>query len=265
MIAIVVAAAGLICTPPQGTDQLLARSERVIMVGEIHGTAEAPHAIGEIACAASEQEPVVVALELEDTLQPILDAFIAAPDAATAFATLEGSTLLNRAVQDGRTSEGLLALLHRVRVLKGSGRDIALHAFQPSSIGRGDSLDQAWYELNMGYVLGQARQKRPDARVIALAGNIHAQKTPFARYPDIGLPAAGHLPARETLSFEIAQQGGASWSCEADECGVSPSLVSYDVDARGIIWSPAEDGGFDGVLALGPWTASPPIEAKTQN
>jgi len=30
-------------------------------------------------------------------------------------------------------------------------------------------------------------------------------------------------------------------------------------DARGVIWTPAEDGGFDGVLALGPWTASPPM------
>ena len=262
MLIIALAASGLICTPPQGTDQLLARSERVIVVGEIHGTAEAPHAIGEIACAASEKEPVVVALELEDTLQPTLDAFIAAPDAATAFATLAGSTLLNRAVQDGRTSEGLLKLLQRVRVLKASGRDITLHAFQPSSIGRGDSLDQAWYELNMGFALGQARQKRPDARVIALAGNIHAQKTPLARYPDIGLPAAGHLPTRETLSFKIAQQGGYSWSCGADECGVSPSNVRYDVDARGVIWSPAEDGGFDGVPALGPWTASPPISGE---
>lgn len=49
------------------------------MIGELHGTAEAPHAVGEIACAAAERGPVVVALELEDTLQPTLDAFMAAP------------------------------------------------------------------------------------------------------------------------------------------------------------------------------------------
>lgn len=259
MIAIALAAALSACAPPPGTDMLLARPERVIVVGEIHGTAEAPRAIGEIACAASKQGPVVVALELEDTLQPALDAFVAAPDAASAFASLEGSSLLDRAVQDGRTSEGLLALLNRVRELKAAGRDIAVHPFQPLSSPRGAGLDQAWYELNMGYLLGQARHGRPDARVIALTGNIHAQKTPFARYPDIGVPATGHLPARETLSLKIAQQGGASWSCGPDECGVSPAMASYDPDARGVIWTPAEDGGFDGVLALGPWTASPPM------
>lgn len=223
------------CSPPEGTSALLERPERVIMIGELHGTAEAPRAVGEIACAASEQGSVVVALELEDTLQPTLDAFIAAPDDAGAVETLEGSTLLNRAVQDGRTSQALLDLLMRVRALKASGRDISLHLFQPSSLSRGEGLDQAWYELNMGYLLSRARQTRPDARVIGLAGNIHARKTAFEDYPDLGVPAAGHLPARETLSLKIAQQGGFAWNCSQDACGVNPSMASYDAEARGVI------------------------------
>ena len=72
-------AAALACAPPEGASTLLDRPEQVIMIGELHGTAEAPHAVGEIACAAAERGPVVVALELEDTLQPTLDAFMAAP------------------------------------------------------------------------------------------------------------------------------------------------------------------------------------------
>lgn len=259
MLGLFAASAIAACSPPSGTSALLDRPERVIVVGELHGTAEAPHAVGEIACAATEQGPVIVALELEDTLQPTLDAFIAAPDEAGALATLEGSSLLNRAVQDGRTSQALLALLNRVRELKAAGRDIGLHLFQPSSLTRGEGLDQAWYELNMGYLLGQARQKRPNARIIGLAGNIHARKTAFADYPDLGVPAAGHLPTRETLSLKIAQQGGFAWNCSPDECGVNPSIESYDKEARGVILTPLDDGGYDGVLALGPWTASQPI------
>lgn len=261
MLGLLAAAAVAACTPPPGTDTLLDRPERVIMIGELHGTDQAPNAVAEIACAASERGPVVVALELEDTLQPTLDAFIVAPDQDAARAVLTGSSLLNRVHQDGRTSHALLALLDRVRDLKASGRDISLHLFQPSMT-QGEGLDQAWYELDMGHLLSQARQKRPDARVIGLAGNIHARKTPFEKYPDIGVPAAGHLPKRETLSLKIAQQGGFAWNCGQDACGVNPSIASYDVDARGVILTTLEDGGYDGVLALGPSTASPPIGSE---
>jgi hypothetical protein len=254
-------AAIMACSPPDGTTALLERPERVIMIGELHGTEEAPRAVGEIACAAAEQGPVVVALELEDTLQPTLDAFISQPDEASALATLSDSSLLNRPHQDGRTSRALLALLQKVRMLKASGRDISLHLFQPSMT-RAQELDQAWYELNMGQLLSEARQNRPDARVIGLAGNTHARKTPLTRYPDMGIPAAGHLPKRETLSLVIAEQGGFAWNCGQDVCGVNPTMISHDSEARGVILTPLEDGAYDGLLALGPSTASPPISGK---
>lgn len=48
-------AAALACSPPEGTASLLDRPEPVIMIGELHGTAQAPYAVGEIACAASER------------------------------------------------------------------------------------------------------------------------------------------------------------------------------------------------------------------
>lgn len=251
-------AAIMACSPPDGTPALLDRPERVIIIGELHGTEQAPRAVGEIACAAADQGPVVVALELEDTLQPTLDAFISRLDEASALATLSDTSLMNRARQDGRTSKALLALLQRVRMLKASGRDISLHLFQPSMT-RGQELDQAWYELNMGQLLSEARQNRPDARVIGLVGNIHARKTPLARYPDIGIPATGHLPTRETLSLRVAQQGGFAWNCGRDACGVKPSFASDDGQMNGVVLTPVEDGAYDGLLALGPSTASPPI------
>lgn len=248
------------CAPPAGFERLLRRPERVLVVGEIHGTAEAPAAVAEMACAAAGDGPVIVALELEDTLQPTFDAYLSAPDAASARAALEGSTLLNRRYQDGRSSRAMLEMMERLRQLRAGGRDVSIHAFQPQSLTRGRDLDQSWYELNMGYLLGQARHGRPEARIIALMGNIHARKTAHSALPTVGVPATGHLPARETLSLTIAQQGGTSWSCGDDECGVSPVLEKYDPEARGVILKPSEDGAYDGVLALGPWTASPPMD-----
>lgn len=248
------------CAPFAGLDILLARPERVIVVGEIHGTAEAPAAIGEIACVAAQNEPVIVALELEDTLQPTFDAFLAAPDALSARAALTGSSLLNRKFQDGRSSQAMLALLERLRQLKAEGFEVSVHAFQPLSLPNGETLDQSWYELNMGFALGQARHLRPDARVIALMGNFHARKTPFHVFPAGGVPATGHLPAGETFSLTIAQQGGSAWNCGDTECCVGPVLERYDSQARGVIFEPSEDGAYDGLLALGAWSASPPID-----
>lgn len=64
-------AAIMACSPPDGTTALLERPERVIMIGELHGTEEAPRAVGEIACAAAEQGPVVVHWNLKTRSNPL--------------------------------------------------------------------------------------------------------------------------------------------------------------------------------------------------
>ncbi|HYC67900.1 hypothetical protein [Brevundimonas sp.] len=260
MIGMVMAAAlsaAPACVPPPGTEALLATPQRVIVIGEMHGTAETPAAFAEIVCAAAERGPVTVALELPQGMQPSLDAFLAAPDAAAALAALEGSPFLDPAMNDGRSSEAMLAMLNSVRELKLAGRDVAFHAFQPSQ-SRPRGLDQSWYELDMGHILAMAVFARADARVLALVGNLHARKTAIDRFPDLGLPAAAHLPAADTLTLNVAQQGGEAWNCQR-ECGPNASISTYDGEARGVVLEPAGDGAYDGVLALGPTTASPPV------
>ncbi len=249
------------CAPPEGTDALLALERRYIVVGESHGTAEAPAAFAQMICAAAERGPVTVALELPTAMQPQLDAFLAAPDAAAALAALEGSHFLNPRMNDGRSSEAMLAMMQSVRDLRAAGRDVAFHAFQPSRA-RPRELSQAWYELDMGHALAGAAYQRPQSKVLVLVGNLHARKSGFARFPEVGLPAAGHLPAADVVTLDVAQQGGEAWNCQ-QECGVHPSRGVYDADARGVILEPSADGAYDGVLALGPSTASPPIRPET--
>lgn len=260
MIGMVMAAALWLapeCAPPPGTEALLAMPQRVVVIGETHGTAEAPAAFARMICAAAQRGPVTVALELPQGMQPSLDAFLAAPDPDTALAALEGSPFLDPTMNDGRTSHAMLAMLNSVRELKLDGKDVAFHAFQPSSP-RPRELDQSWYELDMGHALSLAAYERADAKILVLVGNLHARKTGFDRFPDVGLPAAGHLPAADTLTLNVAQQGGEAWNCQR-ECGVHPSIVRYDAEARGVILEPSEDGAYDGVLALGPSTASQPV------
>jgi hypothetical protein len=117
--------------------------------------------------------------------------------------------------------------------------------------------DQAWWELEMAYGMSRPLVDRTQALLLILVGNLHARKTLFARWPEVGLPAAGHLHASDTLTLNVAQQGGQTWSCQP-ECRAHDSAAVYDSGARGVILGPVEDGAYDGVLAVGPVTASPP-------
>lgn len=262
MIALVAAAllgaAQAPCTPPDGTDALLAMERRYIVVGELHGTTEVPAAFAQMVCAAAQRGPVTIALELPTVMQPQLDDFLAAPDEAAALAALEGTHFLNPRMNDGRSSRAMLDMMLSVRGLQAAGRDVAFHAFQPSTP-RPPELSQAWYELDMGHALAGAAHARPQAKVLVLVGNLHARKTGFERFTDVGLPAVGHLPAGEVASLNVAQQGGSSWSCRASGCGPDVSVARYDEAARGIILETDAEGAYDGVLALGPVTASPPV------
>lgn len=260
MIALIVAgvlAAQPACAPPQGFDALLERPERFIILGEIHGTTEAPAAFAHMVCAAAHRGPVTVALELPVDMQPQLDAFLAAPDTEAAKAALQGSPLTDPSMNDGRSSQAMLAMMLSVRDLRDAGRDVVFHAFQPSAP-RPPGLIQAWYELDMGHALANAHYRRPSAKVLAIVGSVHARKAGSERFPDIGLPAAGHLPAADVLSLRLAEQGGEAWNCQ-QECKVNPVRERYDTQARGVIMEPLDNGTYDGVLALGPLTASTPV------
>ncbi|NBB63291.1 hypothetical protein GVN18_28900 [Pseudomonas sp. ODNR1LW] len=264
MLGLLSAAAIAACSPPEGTSALLERPERVIVVGELHGTEEAPAAFAQMVCAASERGPVVVALEMGEAMQPVLDRLLIAEDAPSAKAALKGSPMANpRIHDDGRSSEAMFAMLDTVRQLKSAGRDISFHAFQPTTRLSTPRLNQSWSELAMAQNIAEAVSKRPDARILVLVGGFHARKTIYSRWADIGLPAIAHLPASETLTLKIAQQGGAHWGCSVDSCGIQPSMVSDDPAPRGIRLEQTDDGAYDGVLALGPWTASPPMDVTS--
>jgi hypothetical protein len=242
------------CAAPSGTDAVLDADKRFLVVGEMHGTTETPAAFAAMVCEAAARGPVSVALELPQSMQTQLDAMLAAESDASAEAALAGSWFLDPSVRDGRTSQAMLALMLSLRGLREEGRDIAVVAFQPVSAAAG-RLPQAYYELSMGHLLGRAAVDRPQARVLVLVGNIHAGKTVN---PRIGLPAVAHLPTGETLSLYVAQQGGEAWNCMA-ECKANPMYEGSSPDARGVVMGPVSNGAYDGMLALGPSTASPPV------
>lgn len=247
------------CAAPPGVAALLDGDQRIIVLGEMHGTAETPAAFASIVCEAAARGPVTVALELPQPMQAQLDAFLAADSDAAAIAALEGTWFLNPRIDDGRTSRAMLEMMHALRRLRIEGRDIAIVAFQPGS-SRPREFPQSYYELEMGYLLSRVAIDRPQSKVFVLVGNVHAGKKENANFPSLGLPAAAHLPADETVTLYVAHQGGEAWNCTS-ECGVHPMAARYDADTRGVVLGAYGDGAYDGVLALGPMTASRPVTA----
>jgi len=250
------------CAAPPNTDALLARPERILVVGETHGNVETPAAFLAIVCEAARQGPVSVGLEMPESDRMLLDMVMNAPDETTARRYLRGGDFGDPRRDDGRHSQAMFDMIIGFWRLKAAGHDITVRPFAARmSVIRGRS--QAWWELEMAYGMSRPLVDRPEARLLILVGNLHARKTVFPRWAEVGLPAAGHLHAADTLTLRVSQQGGQSWSCQ-EECRPHDSRAVDDPDARGIILGPVEDGAYDGVLAVGPTTASPPAALQDQ-
>ena len=246
------------CAAPAGTDALLERPERVLVVGDWHGTVEIPAAFLGIVCEAANQGPVTVALEMPETERTLFRNALAAPTEEAARETFLYGDFGNPRSTDGRNSVAMLDMMVGFWRLKAAGRDIAIRPFMSvDSVIQG--RDQAWWELEMAYGMSRALADRPDARVVVFVGDLHARKKGYERFPDVGLHAAGHLHASDTFTLHTAVQGGESWSCEAT-CGRRVNRGRHDAapEVRGIILGPVQDGAYDGLLAVGPTTASPP-------
>lgn len=250
------------CSSLNGTAALLDQPQQVIVVGEFHGTVEAPAAFLGVVCEAAQRGPVTVGLEMSETDRPLFDQFMRSADEATATRVLRYGDFGRADRDDGRHSQAMMDMLLGFWRLRAEGHDIALHPFQPlmSSI---HGRDQGWRELEMAYGMSRALVVRPNARLLILVGDLHARKTPFAPWPEVGLPAAGHLHGTDTLTLHMAQQGGERWGCDQDGCGRETMRGVYDPAARGIILTPVSDGAYDGVLAVGTITASPPAALST--
>lgn len=159
MIALLAAASLLAAQPdcgaPANTAALLARPERVLVVGDSHGTVEIPAAFLGIVCEAANEGPVTVALEMPETERALFDAAMAAPtEAAARNAFLYGDFGHPRRT-DGRNSEAMLEMMLGFWRLKAAGHDLVLHPFQPvMSVIQG--RQQAWWELEMAYGMSRA-------------------------------------------------------------------------------------------------------------
>ncbi|MGX6648831.1 hypothetical protein ACWCOP_12920 [Maricaulaceae bacterium MS644] len=197
------------CEPILSGHLLDRHAKPFVIVGERHGTRQAPRFFAELVCALSGAAPVIAGLEMEAESQPALDAFMASDGSQTALEAL--TSIHHWSLRDGRASQAMLDLLIRMRDLKAAGQDIDLLAFMAP----GETTAER--ERNMAMALMEARNERPDARVAALIGRIHAERVS----PGALAPMASYLPAGQTLTvsyvpWELCRQRSACGAFQAE-------------------------------------------------
>jgi hypothetical protein len=238
------------CSPVPGAEQLWTRSEvRFVLVGEMHGTAEAPAIFADLVCSAREaKRPIVVGIELRE--QHALDVFIASGNSAAGLQELLSAEEWKG--RDGRTSAAMLMLIEQLRALKLRGvvsGVVAFAAWRPDE-------SSAKGEERMASALLTAAARNPDALVIALTGNLHACKKALPEVASYRLMAS-FLPPAQTVSLAVTDRGGQAWNCQGGACGPH-SLDSSGGVRRGVSLA-SPHPAYDGVLSTGlPATASLP-------
>jgi hypothetical protein len=249
------------CTAIPGWEQVLAKpSLHWIVIGELHGTEETPAIFGDAAClTAQARGAVVVALEMPTTDQSRIDAFIGSDGGSAAQAEFLKAALWQGSMKDGRSSQAILRLFERLRLMHAAGQVSRVVAFQDTVRGDDPPGDQGPYEARMAATLRGAAA--PGAMVVALVGNLHAMKTE-AGFGKRFMPMASHLPEGQALTLNATGNGGAAWNCAGPgpaACGAHEFPANGEPRSRGVELKPVMDGAYDGVLNLGgPMTASPP-------
>jgi hypothetical protein len=230
------------------------------VLGEVHGTAQAPAFTARLACEAAQRGPVTIGLEIPRDEQGRIDAYVAS-SGGDARAALLASDFWTRAYQDGRSSEAMLALLESLRALRTGGADVRVLAFDIATGASGEDRDQA-----MAQAVLADRAAHPARSMVLLTGNLHARR--HAGLPPLPemVPMTSVLLAAvpDLVSFDMAAGPGTYWACfgdQASDCG-QQSGRGHGIDGPVRIDREVARNGYDGVFVVGPIEASRPVTQR---
>ena len=229
-------------------------SSRLVFLGELHGTNEAPALAAELACEmAHRPDGVTLALEIPSTDQPQIDRYLASAgtisDQSKLISTPHWQTPMDK--QDGRRSLAMLALLDRVRQLRAASVKIEVLAFDGWSTG-------APRDAIMAENLRASMRQRPRASFLVLVGNVHASKSKGAPSDSQFETMAYLLSSESPLSLLVDSSAGTAWVCMGDQgCGVhNVGRVAQLPTGFAVGNSPLP--GYDGSVVLESFSASLP-------
>lgn len=249
------------CAAPQALADRL-RADRLMLMGEVHGTQESPAAFGAAVCRAlAAGRSVSVGLELNRDQVAPLAAFLASDGGKQAVARLLGGDFWTRAFQDGRSSQAMLALVQRLRTMAHEYPDLAVFILEDDAA-TPRTLDGVTRGQAMAARVRTEYSRRPHALILTLSGNIHNSLTARSR-ADNGAtipPTMGSLLADlSPTSVLLESIGGSAWVC-APTCGVRhlPVFTGGSSGAISVYRELPPGEAYSGEWQLGPSTASRP-------
>ena len=228
---------------------------RVILVGETHGTEQAPAFVARLVCGLLAQgRPVTLALERSASEQPALDRYLASGGSIEDQRTLLATGDWARDWQDGRSSAAMLGLLEQLRRLRQAGQPVAVLAMVPPV--QGQTQTQGEHDKAVADFVASASAAAPGRTFVVYAGSFHTAVGSKELRAMFGTPSTGDLLAEHQPVHVVGltSSSGTVWVCNQD-CGVRTTL--------GGPWDLA-DARVDTVVALGPVTASQPARAQAQ-
>lgn len=223
-----------------------AQAHRVLLVGELHGTWEVPGIVAGLASnLGADERPLIVGLEIWRSEQAALDRYLASAGTGEDRAALLAGPFW--ATRDGRSSEAMVDLIERLRVLALKA-PLAMVAFD---IAEESDITGAERDRSMGELLLARLESMPEARLLVLAGNFHTRIQAGAPW-DPAHDFMGHfLRGHDPYAVEIMGVKGSTWMCpDPEHCRVwqlheapfEPGLTLGDTlnDRRhhGVWWLP---------------------------
>ena len=253
--------ASLQCAVPAELETRI-KVEHVILMGEVHGTAEAPAAFGTAVCRAlALGRSVSVGLELYGNEAEALGSYMASDGALQASALLLRSSFWTREFQDGRSSYAILQLIERLRLLAQTNPNLNVFVLEGDAIVNSGAASYTRGEVMAGKVRAE-RARRPAALILTLSGNVHNRIKVMSSSSggSIPPPSMGVLLADlSPRAVSLRRSEGTFWAC-TPKCGVhgdpvqEKSLVDHNQMYRRL----AEQASYTDEWILGPSTASSP-------
>jgi len=224
----------------------------IVWFGEMHGTEESPRFVGDVACQAAKVARVQLGLEIWKDEQPRFDAYLKSKGTPADRNALVDGPFWQQA--DGRSSQAMVTLVERVRVLRAAGAAIDIVLYDDPIENRDEAMAKR--------VIAVRDSK---AIFVALSGNVHSRRTNGTQWDPNLVPTVAHLVAAKlpVTTFNVSARGGTLWACMATpdhepDCGEHPN---HD-DGPGTPWTLGlpRDDAHDGVYFVGPTKASYPAK-----
>jgi erythromycin esterase-like protein len=234
----------------------VADGQRLLLLGEMHGTREIPQLTGDVVERLSRSGPLLLALEIHASEHRSLAAYLHSDGSPAQREALRRRPYWSvpASRNDGRRSEDMLDLVEQVRSLRALGRDVAI---LPFDVANGDPRGAEWRDRAMAECLRRAWSALPNGRMLVLTGNVHAMRLrPAYAPPQMQTPMAVDLQDLQPYSIDIAAQAGEYWACPSSGCGPQPVTPG----AEGGRLDEAE--AYDYRLVLPRFTAARPVATE---